>query len=119
MGNMKKYYSGSIANELMAAKVYDRFSIQNLGLRAKTNFDYKRNELIEIIKEMEEGLNNEQTDNPCVNTIILKSSSKNKEKSDSDWAYSLWFQIWILEYLIISAFYSEEYNLFKYIIFYE
>ncbi len=84
MGNMKKYYSGSIANELMAAKVYDRFSIQNLGLRAKTNFDYKRNDLIEIIKEMEDGLSNEHTENPCVNTIVLKSSSKNKEKTESE-----------------------------------
>jgi hypothetical protein len=27
MGNMKKYYSGSISNEAAAAKVYDRFSI--------------------------------------------------------------------------------------------
>lgn len=27
MGNMKKYYSGSISNETTAAKVYDRFSI--------------------------------------------------------------------------------------------
>lgn len=54
MGNMKKYYSGSISSEMMAAKVYDRFSIQNLGLRAKTNFDYRRNDLIEIIKEMED-----------------------------------------------------------------
>ncbi len=27
MGNMKKYYSGSISDEIMAAKVYDRFSI--------------------------------------------------------------------------------------------
>ena len=59
MGNMKKYYSGSISNEVMAAKVYDRFSIQNLGLRAKTNFDYRRKDLIEIIKEMESGIQKE------------------------------------------------------------
>jgi hypothetical protein len=81
MGNMKKYYSGSISSEMMAAKVYDRFSIQNLGLRAKTNFDYRRNDLIEIIKEMEDSLKQDSTENPCVNKIILKSSSKNKDKS--------------------------------------
>jgi hypothetical protein len=46
MGNQKKQYSGSIRDEVTAAKLYDKFAIKNLGLRAKTNFDYKRGDLI-------------------------------------------------------------------------
>ena len=53
MGNMRKYYSGSIKSEKMAAKIYDSFSIQTLGLRAKTNFDYKRKDLLKIIEDLE------------------------------------------------------------------
>jgi hypothetical protein len=58
MGNMKKYYSGSISNEETAAKIYDRFAIQTLGLRAKTNFDYRRKDLISIIEDFEETILN-------------------------------------------------------------
>lgn len=54
MGNMKKYYSGSISSEVMAARIYDKFAIQTLGLRAKTNFDYYRRDIIIILKELEE-----------------------------------------------------------------
>lgn len=54
MGNMRKYYSGSISSEKLAAKVYDRFAIQTLGLRAKTNFDYRRKDLMKIIMDLEE-----------------------------------------------------------------
>jgi hypothetical protein len=49
MGNQKKQYSGSIKDETSAAKMYDKFAIKNLGLRAKTNFDYNRKDLIKII----------------------------------------------------------------------
>lgn len=34
---------------MTAAKMYDKFAIKNLGLRAKTNFEYKRKDLIKII----------------------------------------------------------------------
>ena len=53
MGNQKKQYSGSIKDEMTAAKMYDKFAIKNLGLRAKTNFDYKRKDLIKIIQELQ------------------------------------------------------------------
>ena len=56
MGNMKKYYSGSIASEEVAARIYDKFAIQTLGLRAKTNFDYYRRDLVMIIRELEQAL---------------------------------------------------------------
>jgi len=49
MGNQKKQYSGSIKDETNAAKMYDKFAIKNLGLRAKTNFDYKRKDIQKII----------------------------------------------------------------------
>ena len=49
MGNQKKQYSGSIKDEITAAKMYDKFAIKNLGLRAKTNFDYNRKDLIKIL----------------------------------------------------------------------
>jgi len=51
MGNQKKQYSGSIRDEITAAKLYDKFAIKNLGLRAKTNFDYKRGDLIKMLNE--------------------------------------------------------------------
>ena len=54
MGNQKKQYSGSIKDETQAAKLYDKFAIKNLGLRAKTNFDYKRQDIMKIIKEIQD-----------------------------------------------------------------
>lgn len=45
MGNQRKFYTGSIGDERNAAKIYDKFAIKNLGLRAKTNFDYKRKDI--------------------------------------------------------------------------
>ena len=60
MGNQKKQYSGSIMDEIQAAKLYDKFAIKNLGLRAKTNFDYKRQEIMKIIKDIQE--ENERVD---------------------------------------------------------
>jgi hypothetical protein len=52
MGNQKKQYSGSIKDETIAAKMYDKFAIKNLGLRAKTNFDYKRKDIQKIISKI-------------------------------------------------------------------
>lgn len=49
MGNMRKYFSGSIDSERLAGKVYDHFSIQYLGLKAKTNFEYRRKDLDKVI----------------------------------------------------------------------
>ena len=53
MGNRRKYFSSSIDNEKLAARIYDRFTIENLGLRAKTNLSYRRQDLIQIIGEIE------------------------------------------------------------------
>lgn len=51
MGNMKKYYIGGIVSEERAAKVYDKFAILTQGLRAKTNFSYRKSELEQLLKE--------------------------------------------------------------------
>lgn len=53
MGNKRKYFSSSIDDEKLAARIYDRFTIENLGLRAKTNLSYRRGDLIQIVKEIE------------------------------------------------------------------
>lgn len=60
MGNQKKQYSGSIKDEVSAARIYDKLAIKNLGLRAKTNFDYKKPDLLKIIKELEDEINETQ-----------------------------------------------------------
>ncbi len=54
MGNQKKQYSGSIKDESQAAKLYDKYAIRNLGLRAKTNFDYRKKDIIKIISEIQD-----------------------------------------------------------------
>lgn len=60
MGNQKKQYSGSIRDETVAAKLYDKFAIKNLGLRAKTNFEYKKKDLEKIVKNLQEGDQNDE-----------------------------------------------------------
>lgn len=66
MGNMRKYFSGSIASEKLAGKVYDRFAIQYLGLKAKTNFGYTRKDLLRMIEEISDNLleNSDEEDSP-------------------------------------------------------
>ena len=53
MGNNKKFFSPSLKDEHLAARAYDRFQIQTMGLGAKTNFDYTRADLILIIKDIQ------------------------------------------------------------------
>lgn len=52
MGNKSKYFSPSLASEKLAARIYDRYVIQNLGLKAKTNFSYTRIDLINLLKDI-------------------------------------------------------------------
>lgn len=47
-----KYYSTSLVNQDLAARVYDRFVLESQGLRAKTNFNYNRMELMLILKDI-------------------------------------------------------------------
>ena len=53
MNNNYKYFSGQIKNEEIAARIYDRYSLQTLGLRAKTNFDYRRKDIVQFITDIE------------------------------------------------------------------
>lgn len=52
--NSVKFYSGSLESEELAACVYDRFVIQRSGLQAKTNFSYRRIDLINILQDIED-----------------------------------------------------------------
>lgn len=47
----KKRYVGSYSDEEEAARAYDKATLQNHGLKAKTNFDYTPEELEEILKQ--------------------------------------------------------------------
>jgi hypothetical protein len=53
MSNNLKYFSGQITQEEMAARIYDRYALQTMGLRAKTNFSYSSRELQVIIQDIE------------------------------------------------------------------
>ena len=79
MGNQKKQYSGSIRDEVSAARMYDRFAIKNLGLRAKTNFDYRRQDLIRIIRELQDSEESVESSN----------SSEKSEKGNKSLAFAL------------------------------
>lgn len=54
MGNFKKMYFGAIEDEEEAARFYDKLAIVSHGIKARTNFDYTRRDIIDILNE--EGL---------------------------------------------------------------
>ena len=49
MVNKRKRYLGSFSNEEEAARAYDRVALQHHGLKAKTNYDYTKEEVGKII----------------------------------------------------------------------
>ena len=51
MVKKKKKYLGSFSNEEEAARVYDKFALQNHGIKAKTNYDYTKEEVEKILNE--------------------------------------------------------------------
>lgn len=51
--NHYKEYKGGFDSEEQAARMYDRKSICTFGLKAKTNFDYTKFEVLEILKDDE------------------------------------------------------------------
>ena len=52
MDNNKKSYQGSIKDERMAARLYDKLTIKNSGILARTNFDYTKKKLVQIVCEL-------------------------------------------------------------------
>ena len=49
MVKKKKRYLGSFSNEEEAARAYDKVALQHHGIKAKTNYDYTKEEVDEII----------------------------------------------------------------------
>ena len=53
MYNNFKYFSGQIRNEVLAGMIYDRYALQTMGIRAKTNFSYTSDQVKQLIRDME------------------------------------------------------------------
>ena len=53
MGPIKKKYFGGIPTEREAAVFYDKLSILTNGLAAKTNFNYRKSDLMQMMNELE------------------------------------------------------------------
>lgn len=53
MGPTKKKYFGAIQEEREAAVLYDKLSILTNGLAAKTNFNYRKSDLMKMLPELE------------------------------------------------------------------
>jgi hypothetical protein len=51
--NHFKEYKGGFEDELSAARFYDKKSICTFGLKAKTNFNYTKNEVLALLREDE------------------------------------------------------------------
>ena len=49
MVNKSKSYVGSYSSESLAARIYDIVSLKNHGIKAKTNFNYTRNEITGLV----------------------------------------------------------------------
>ena len=49
--NKEKKYIGQISTEQVAARMYDRSAIFANGLQAKTNFNYTKRQLENLLKE--------------------------------------------------------------------
>lgn len=54
LGNLRKRYIGSIGSEEAAARIYDYYAIITHGLRAKTNFQYTKTDIVEIMNRFTE-----------------------------------------------------------------
>ena len=50
MVNRKKKYLGTLQSEELAAKFYDKVAIQYQGSKAKTNFPYNKQQVMQILR---------------------------------------------------------------------
>lgn len=51
MGNFKKMYFGAIEDEREAALFYDKLAIVSHGIKARTNFNYTRRDILSILND--------------------------------------------------------------------
>ncbi len=72
MGNFKKMYVGAIDDEKEAALMYDKIAILTHGLKAKTNFDYKKVEINHFLKDEDslEAISQELEFKPELNQLL-------------------------------------------------
>ena len=84
---MKKHYIGSINSEERAATIYDRHAILTHGLRAKTNFSYSKQQIIDILEKEEEYLldadKNEDEINEVITTNLEEIKSVERKNNPS------------------------------------
>lgn len=50
MVNRKKKYLGTLPTEELAAKFYDKVAIQYQGAKAKTNFAYTKQQILQVLR---------------------------------------------------------------------
>lgn len=49
-----KKYIGAISNEMKAARLYDKYALIIQGLQAKTNFSYKKRDILKLMEEIDD-----------------------------------------------------------------
>ena len=54
MGPSRKNYFGGVSDEVEAARLYDKLSIVQQGISAKTNFNYTKSDLLDVLNEAED-----------------------------------------------------------------
>lgn len=75
LGNLKKHYVGSINSEERAARIYDRHAILTHGLRAKTNYNYTKGQVLAFLSREEEILYNDVHNNEEY-TVVFESDGE-------------------------------------------
>ena len=78
LGNLRKRYIGSISSEECAARIYDHYAIINHGLKAKTNFNYSKQQM----RQIAEAFNEDDMLNPG-KQILQKAQIRQKSSTES------------------------------------
>ena len=60
---------GQITNEIHAARIYDKRAIQANGIKAKTNFNYTKRQLVRMLQD-EEDVRESEIDESSTNQML-------------------------------------------------